>query len=393
MTKRRSRGDGGLHWDETRQRWIASVTVGYTPQGKRIVKKASAKTKTEAKTKLKAIIRDYEDGLAIAPDGYTVADAIKYWLEHGLKGRDAGTVTLYKQFADNHIIPALGVRKLRDLSVEDVDRWLADKANTLSTRTLKMLHSILNRTVKNAMRRDKVKRNVVDLCEVPEGREGRPSKAFTLDQANAVLAAAEQADVRMCAYIVLSLLTGARTEELRALIWPHVVAFDKERKAWRPIGDAGWDHEEFAVYVWRSVRRKGDTKTAKSRRTLKLPQRCVRALRALWEAQKKEEREASTELVFRTKNGTALSATNVRRDFRKVLDAAGLESERWTPKEMRHSFVSLLSDSGVPIEDISRLVGHANTVVTETVYRKQLRPVLLEGAEAMDEIFPGEIRA
>ncbi|MEV1244215.1 hypothetical protein [Nonomuraea sp. NPDC049750] len=47
MTERRSRGDGGLHRDETRQRWIASVRVGYTPAGKRIVKKASGKTKTQ----------------------------------------------------------------------------------------------------------------------------------------------------------------------------------------------------------------------------------------------------------------------------------------------------------------------------------------------------------
>jgi hypothetical protein len=52
--------------------------------------------------------------------------------------------------------------------------------------------------------------------------------------------------------------------------------------------------------------------------------------------------------------------------------------------------VSLLSDFGLPIEDISRLVGHASTVVTETVYRFQLRPVLLEGAQAMDGIFPAE---
>jgi integrase len=36
--------------------------------------------------------------------------------------------------------------------------------------------------------------------------------------------------------------------------------------------------------------------------------------------------------------------------------------------------VSLLSDSGVPIEQISRLVGHADTTVTEQVYRKQIRP-------------------
>jgi hypothetical protein len=43
--------------------------------------------------------------------------------------------------------------------------------------------------------------------------------------------------------------------------------------------------------------------------------------------------------------------------------------------EMRHSFVSLLSDSGMPLENISRLVGHGTTIVTETVYRKQLRVV------------------
>jgi integrase len=54
---------------------------------------------------------------------------------------------------------------------------------------------------------------------------------------------------------------------------------------------------------------------------------------------------------------------------------------------MRHSFVSLLSDSGVPLENIARLVGHSGTAVTEAVYRNQIRPVLLGGAEAMDRIF------
>ncbi|WP_371825791.1 tyrosine-type recombinase/integrase [Nonomuraea turcica] len=108
-----------------------------------------------------------------------------------------------------------------------------------------------------------------------------------------------------------------------------------------------------------------------------------------------EQKQASAEgaptgtgLVFCTKNGTPLSAANVRRDFRKVADNAGLAGAEWTPRELRHSFVSFLSDSGVPIEDISQLVGHATTVVTETVYRFQLRPVLLQGAEAMDSIFP-----
>jgi integrase len=53
----------------------------------------------------------------------------------------------------------------------------------------------------------------------------------------------------------------------------------------------------------------------------------------------------------------------------------------------RHSFVSLLSNGGVNIEDIADLCGHAGTRVTEAVYRHQLRPVLLNGATAMDRIF------
>jgi integrase len=52
------------------------------------------------------------------------------------------------------------------------------------------------------------------------------------------------------------------------------------------------------------------------------------------------------------------NAANVRRAVRRILRAAGLNAEEWTPRELRHSFVSLLSDGGVPIERISRLVGH-----------------------------------
>ena len=51
------------------------------------------------------------------------------------------------------------------------------------------------------------------------------------------------------------------------------------------------------------------------------------------------------------------------------------------------SFVSLMSDAGVPVEHIARLVGHSGTTTTETVY-KQIRPALVEGATAMDRIFP-----
>jgi integrase len=59
--------------------------------------------------------------------------------------------------------------------------------------------------------------------------------------------------------------------------------------------------------------------------------------------------------------------------------------------------VSLLSDGGVSIDEISRLVGHSGTSVTERVYRKQIRPVIQTGAVTMDRIFdegpPGQSRS
>jgi integrase len=381
MTKRRSRGDGGLHWDEQRQRWIATITVGYDGRGKRMTRRASGKTKTEAKDKLKEIQRAYDDGMATAATGYTVGDAVTYWLAYGLSGRDPHTIEMYRTYAETHIIPALGKRKLRELTVEDVEKLFADKSALLSTRSLRIIHSILSRSVKKAQVRDKIRRNIILLCEVPEGRTGRPSKSLTLAQAEALLAAAEQGPARMRAYIIVSLLTGARTEEMRALRW-HDVDVTGRPGADPPIPPN--------MALVRSVRAGGDTKTRKSRRALMLPQRTVDALQVLWETRTCAHAEMSECpcLVFVTRTGRALEARNVRRDFRKVADAAGLAARDWVPRELRHSFVSLLSDARVPIESISRLVGHRSTTVTETIYRKQLRPVIEGGAEVMNRIFP-----
>jgi site-specific recombinase XerD len=143
--------------------------------------------------------------------------------------------------------------------------------------------------------------------------------------------------------------------------------------------------------VWRSVRLGGDTKTAKSRRTLGLPRTAVEALRE-HHLQQEEARSAAGELwqehglVFTTTVGTALDAANVRRSFRSICRAAGIE-EAWAPRELRTSFVSLLSASGVAVEEIARLAGHSSSRTTEVIYRKELRPVLVKGAEVMDQIF------
>lgn len=103
-----------------------------------------------------------------------------------------------------------------DLTVTDVERRLLSLPPKLSTRSIRLALDVLRRAIDRAMARDLVHRNVAGLIkEVPEGRPGRPSKSLTLAQSRAILR-----HLRLdpfYPYFVISLMTGARTEELRAL--------------------------------------------------------------------------------------------------------------------------------------------------------------------------------
>lgn len=381
--RRRGRGDDSIYFDKAKNSYVGEVSFGHTAAGNRRRRKVYGKTKTEVRDKLKQLHSEIESGVTSSAR-YTVAEATRKWLDVGMRGRAPKTAEKCRTLIDNHIVPQIGAAKLRNLTADDLDDWLEGRATELATRTLRELLSILRRSIRLAQRRDLVVRNVAELVGLPQGTVGRPSKALAMEQALAILNAAE--DSRLHAYITVSLLTGIRTEEARALSWDRVHLMRVEDVP---------PHIE----VWRSVRVGGDTKTRKSRRTMRLPEEAVTALKA-HKAKQAADRLAAgalwtdTGLVFTTSIGTALDAANVRREFTKVVKASGIPiPERpdgtegtWTPRELRHSFVSLLSASGVPVESIARLVGHAGTTVTEAVYRKELRPVLTEGAEAMDLI-------
>jgi integrase len=292
------------------------------------------------------------------------------------------------------MLEMIGARPLRDLTAVDVRSALGQLVTRYSTRSLQITRDSLERAMRHAESNDLVGRNVAALVKPPRGRTGRPSKSFTLDQAKALLATAET--TRWHAYVALSLLVGIRTEEARALRWDHVVTWAGDATGWQPVNMAEFDaamagDDRYAIYVWRAERHGGDTKTEKSRRTLALPQRCVEALRQHHTLQARDRLRAGEiwqdhGLVFASRIGTPLTANNVIRAFRIITKKAGL-GEDWVPREMRHTFVSVLSTTGVPVEDIALLVGHDRTATTESVYRREIRPALTQGAEVMDKIF------
>ena len=411
MANRRLHGEGGISFDHRGPcsdsqrhrncpgRWRGEVTLGFTPEGKRDRRRVTGRTKTEVQDKLKALYADLDMGITrkAGDSAYTLRQAAEDWLRDGLDGRAAKTIKKNENVLAP-ILEAIGSKKLRELNAADVRQALTKMAARYSTAAVTMGHNALTRAIRHAESRDLVARNVATLVETPKGQAGRPSKSLTLAQAAALLRASSEdhpplelhpglADHRrpvslMHAYIVLSLTTGLRTEEMRALRWDHV-----DLK-----GNPGTEPPTPPhVSVWRSVRGHGDTKTEKSRRSLELPEMAVAALQDQLEQQEKERRAAGAQwqdndLVFTTATGAALDAANVRKMFRAICRSAQI-GEHWTPRELRHSFVSLMSEQGMATEEIARLVGHSNSRTTELVYRHELRPVIRSGAEIMNKVF------
>ena len=317
--------------------YTGAIDVGFDGRGNRIRIKRRGRTKAIVREKLIQAADELDAGITTS-DGYTVGDAARDWLEKGTRDLDAKTVETYRILIEKHLVSEIGAIKLKKLNANHVDHWLDGLTGELSTASLHKLHSALKRAIRQAQARNMVGRNVADLVATPRGRQGRPSKALTLDQAVAVIAQAQTH--WLYAYVAVSLLTGVRTEEARALQWSHVVAWVNDAQQWQSVTQAGFDHEKLAVYVWRSVRAGGDTKTQKSRRTLEVPDEVARAFREHHKKQAATRLRAGEtwqdhDLVFCTRNGKPLAAGNVRRAFRTITKAAGV-GEDWTPRELRH---------------------------------------------------------
>jgi len=131
------------------------------------------------------------------------------------------------------------------------------------------------------------------------------------------------------ANVVLSLLTGARTEELCALKWAHD-SLGGNAEADPPIPPH--------IMMWRAVR---------SRFRNAVPMRSGANGPSGGGEAADGTRWRDHDLVFASGTGTQLDAANIRRAFRRIAADSGLAAAEWTPRELRHSFVSLLSDGGV----------------------------------------------
>jgi hypothetical protein len=125
-TKRRALGEDAIYFDHRaacrdalkhRQcpgHWLGVVSLGCDADGKRIRKKVYGRTKTDVKDKLKRLHEDLDQGVRTSAS-YTVATAVADWLDQGLDGRSAKTISTNREVLAP-LLPPIGKIPLRELT-------------------------------------------------------------------------------------------------------------------------------------------------------------------------------------------------------------------------------------------------------------------------------------
>src|SRR5215469_7800347 len=200
MNARRGWGEDGIFFEHTvpcrdserhrhcQGRWRGVVSLGFGPDGKRIRRKVSGKSRAVVQDRLKKLHDDLESGVRARPN-YTVRHTAEDWLSEGLAGRSAKTIKKNQNMIEP-ILKVIGARKLRELTAVDARHALSNMATEYSSSAVIMGHLALKRAIRHAEANDLVSRNVAALVDTPKGQEARPSKSLTLEQATAVIAAA-----------------------------------------------------------------------------------------------------------------------------------------------------------------------------------------------------------
>ncbi len=350
---------------------------GVKADGKRDRRKAYAKTLEEARAALRHLQDNIERGQVRGPNVLT-GEYLERWVRDVLPTRRTApnTIDLYARVVRLYLTPELGSRRLGDLSADDLEGALRTMAKRgLSRNTLRISRTVLSLALTHAERRGLVASNVARLANLPpRTKDDKPTRRVLLPEDVSRFKTAISGN-RLEALWLCGLALGLRPGELAGLTWDSidlnagVLAVTQSRR-----------HDPDGMHL-------GAPKTAKATRTLKMPGELTDAFRrrrATWE----EERASGGDgwnplgLVFCTITGNPIDRGNLLRSLRRVLNRAGLPT--LVPYELRHSATSLMSDAGVPIEQIADVLGHTTTHMVQTVYRHPVRKVIDVGYSPLD---------
>jgi integrase len=208
------------------------------------------------------------------------------------------------------------------------------------------------------------KRHIVTMIPyvwVPTKPAGR-TRVMTVDEVKALIAACKMPHLRL--FVILAITTGGRSGAICQLLWVNV------------------DFEAGTIDLRSTETINPLTKRAHKGRAVVAMTAEARA--ALLEAQK----GAISDYVIEW-NGEPVK--KIRKAFAAACKSAGLKGV--TPHVLRHTVATWLDEDGIPIERISKMLGHRDPKTTRTIYSKPGAEVLRPAADVIDLRLRGKKRA
>lgn len=405
MPKTRKRNGGSTSYLGSDGRWHGRVSIGLKPDGspdRRHVSAIDRDTVIEKIEKLEAL-RDA--GQIVAPSRVpTLAEWMRTWL-HTITPRTAQQSTvdeIYRPKVERWIIPALGRHRLDRLQPDHLDQFYSACARAgLSDKSVLLLHQILSRALKMALRRGRVQRNVATLIDAPTHRDPE-IEPLSADQARALLGAA--ATMRNGARWSVALALGLRQNEALGMRWScvdldagTVRVFQIKRTRYQhgcpnPVACANGRHLRACKHLCtRHAKRcpkpcaRGCTRHAQfcpqriggawvfkqpkggKARTVAIPQPLVVQLAEARELQQKEKSAAGDawsewDLCFPNGLGMPQRARDDWADWKRLCTLAGVHAARL--HDARHTAATLLLEQGVDIRVVQDILGHSTLAVT-----------------------------
>jgi len=273
-----------------------------------------------------------------------------HWMKvHVVPSCTAATCRSYETILRVHLVPWFGDRELRSIELHDLERFVAQKLETLAVKTVRNHLGVLSSMFSSAKRWRFVERDITEELVWPRAPE--PELAFWDRWETArFLEVCKQVEPGLHPLAFTSLRTGLRRGEI--------------------IGLQAWDVQlrQAQFHVRRSVVRgvEGPPKSKASRVVPMGP-----GLQSFMET-RLQGREGE-DLVFPGPSGGWWTPSQIRKPFGRAIAAAGVPRIRW--HDLRHSYASQLVIEGVPLAVVQQLLGHSD--IRTTLRYAHLRPSTL----------------
>jgi len=298
MKRRRAPGTGSIRRPKDGQ-WEGSITVGTTAAGHPRRRFVYGRTQAEVVTKLADLTGRIATGTLPPPATITVAAYLRWWLGVVERSTRPKTADSYRGIVEQHLVPALGARRLQQLTTTHIEECLRQvKAHRVlpgragappsvtvrepSPRLVAYVLAVLSIALRQAVRAGLLSRNPAAAVRGPRATRRDPVVWGPAAVRSFILAARGS---RYAVLHYLALATGMRLGELLGLQWDAVDLESGElRVRWAVTNIRG------QVVV-------GEPKTPRARRTIALPPAAVAALRIqreTWKAER-DRRAPATE--------------------------------------------------------------------------------------------------